>query len=85
MKFTEHVKETVKKANAIQFALYPLLNYKSPLTINTKLYIYKLYTRSVIFYAGPVWTPNLSDNSWKKLKRIQSKLLRSITGKLFST
>lgn len=77
--FTKHVREVTRKANGAKFALFPLLNPKSPLPLKTKLYIYKAYIRPIITYAGPSWVPNISNNSWRKIESLQSKIIRSIT------
>lgn len=78
VKFSKHLKNILRKAKAAKFKLFPLLNPKSPLSIKTKLYIYKTYLRPIILYAAPLWTPNISNSSWKKLEAFQSKTLRSI-------
>ena len=41
---------------------------------------YKAIGRSVLNYAAPVWTPNLSDTNWKFLQRKQNVALRAATG-----
>ena len=41
---------------------------------------YKAIGRSVLNYAAPVWTPNLSDTNWKFLQRRQNVALRAATG-----
>ena len=78
--FAKHLNSSVQKATAAKFSLFPLINKLSPLSLKTKLYIYKTYLKPIILYAAPSWTANISKSSWKKLETFQSKTLRTITG-----
>lgn len=80
LKFSERVKETPTKAKEAKFTLYPLINQKSPLSLNTKLYIYKSYTRPIILYViSSAWSVNLSRSNWEKLEALGT-IHRLITG-----
>jgi len=77
--FAKHIKNTINKAKATAYILYPLINKKSRLSLNTKIYIYKTYIRPVITYASPAWASNISKSSWSKLESIQARTLRTIS------
>lgn len=80
LKFHKHVNMAVNKTKAVGYKLFPLLNEKSPLSIRTKLYIYKTYMRPILTYASPAWISNISTKSRNKLEATQSIALRKITG-----
>ena len=46
----------------------------------TLLVTYKAIGRSIANYAAPVWTPNTSHSSFKKIQTSQNAALRTITG-----
>ena len=46
----------------------------------TLLMTYKAVGRSIINYAAPVWSPNLHDTNYRKIKYTQNEALRIATG-----
>lgn len=82
LKFSKQVKHATNIAKAAKAILYPVINPKSTIPINNKLYIYKAYIRPILTYAATAWSANISETSWKKLERVQSTTLRQITGQL---
>jgi len=60
LNFSSHVQNIVTKTKGAKFSLFPLLNVRSALSINSKLFIFKTYIRPIITYAGPAWTANIS-------------------------
>jgi len=76
LKFSSHVKNIVTKAKGAKFSLFPQLNVRSPLSINSKLFIFKTYIRPIVTYAGPAWSASISRTSWSKLDILQSTTLR---------
>jgi hypothetical protein len=57
--------------------LFPLLARDSTLSLHNKLTLYKLMIRSILTYAGPVWS-NTSQSNYRHLQILQSKCLRVI-------
>ena len=41
---------------------------------------YKVVGRSIIYYAAPVWCPNLHDTNYRKIQYTQNEALRIATG-----
>jgi len=80
-RFYSHVKNVVSKYEDAKFSLFPLINERSPLSINSKLFIFKIYIRLIITYPRPAWTANISKSSWSKLEALQqSTSLHQIAG-----
>jgi len=79
LNFAKHVKQTLNKARATRFLLFPMLSNKNPLSLATKIYIYKTYIRPIITYACPAWASNISKTSWTTIEAFQSTTLRQIT------
>ena len=46
----------------------------------TLIITYKAIIRTVLEYAAPIWSPIISETSWKKLQVVQNHALRIITG-----
>ena len=57
--------------------LFPLLERDSTLTTHNKLILYKLFIRSALTYAAPVWS-YISPSTYRRLQVLQSKCLRVI-------
>ena len=57
--------------------LFPLLARDSTLSIPNKITLYKLFIRSVLTYAAPVWS-NTSSSNYRCQQILQSKCLRVI-------
>lgn len=79
LSFNMHTNAIATKARGVRAAFYPILSPSSPLSIKTKIAIYKLYIRSQITYAGPAWGAHLSATNWKKLEAIQNIAIRTIS------
>ncbi|KAI5707813.1 hypothetical protein M8J77_010316 [Diaphorina citri] len=78
--FNEHVNITRSKAQKRNNVLKALAGStwgkeKEIITIT-----YKAITRSIINYAAPIWSPQVSETNWKKLQVIQNAALRIATG-----
>lgn len=61
--FLEHSKLTLIKAEATGYVPFPMLNYKIPLSIRIKAYIYKTYIWPIIIYTSATWYLNISKSS----------------------
>ncbi|EFA13335.2 putative RNA-directed DNA polymerase from transposon X-element-like Protein [Tribolium castaneum] len=77
--FTKHINNVINKAQTAYVTLLPLLNYKSPLTIELKTYIYQTYILPIILYASPIWSPLTNQQNIDKIQKFQNKILRTIT------
>ena len=76
--FKNHVEVAINKAQGISYSsLYCLLNRKSPVSIDTKLRIYKIYIRPVFTYGCQVFA-NAAKCHLEKLQKFQNKILRMI-------
>jgi hypothetical protein len=60
--FTRHLTSVTYKATGIFLQLFPLLARDSTLSIHNKITLYKLFIRSVLIYAAPVWSNTSSCN-----------------------
>lgn len=80
LKFNNHIVQSTTKARRIRAALYPMLNSHSPLPIQVKLSIIKMYISTILSYAGPAWGALISNSNWKKIEAVQNIALRTITG-----
>jgi hypothetical protein len=79
LNFSAHVKFTINKTKAAGHLLFPMINSKSPLSIQTKLLIYKCYMRPILTYACPAWASNISASNRARVEATQSTTLRKIT------
>lgn len=79
LKFSKHVSEITSSARRVRGALYPVLSRWSPLSMKTKLSIYKMYILSRITYASPAWGAFISPTNWRSLETIQSSTTRIIS------
>lgn len=77
--FSKHTSNVLAKTNRAKSKLFPILNKKSPLPLSTKLYIYKSYIKPIFTYASPARVTTITEKNQKKLEKIQSKILRTIT------
>jgi hypothetical protein len=75
--FKRHLTSVTQKATRIFLHLYPLFARDSTLFIPNKITLYKLFIRSVLTYAAPVWS-NTSSSNYRRLQILQSKCLRVI-------
>jgi Reverse transcriptase (RNA-dependent DNA polymerase)/Endonuclease-reverse transcriptase len=78
LKWSQHLRATINKANGRLAQLYPLLNPRSCLQLKTALHIYKATILPVISYASPVWS-GTTITLLKSLQLIQNKVVRMIT------
>ena len=60
--FTRHLTSVTHKATGIFLQLFSLLARDSTLAIPNKITLYKLFIRSVLTYAAPVWSTTSSSN-----------------------
>lgn len=72
LNFSAHIKYATNKTKVAGHLLFPAINNKSPLSIQTKLYIYKTY---ILTYASPAWASNISNSN----EAVQSNTLHRIT------
>lgn len=84
LNFSQHTKLGIAKAKGAKKSLFPLLKSRSPLSLKSKLYMYKTYLRPILIYAAPVWAPNISRNAWKRMEAFQTVTLRQITDAHYS-
>jgi len=75
--FTKHSKTVLHKVTGIFLKIFPLHAPDSPLTIPSKILLYKHLLRSIISYAAPVWS-TISQTNYRHLPVYQSKCLRVI-------
>jgi len=79
LNFGKHVRLATQKSKAAAYLLFPMLNQKSPLSIQTKVFIYKMYIRPILTYACSAWSSNLSPTSWASVEAVQAIILRRLT------
>lgn len=75
--FKNHHQNTISKVEKLIKTLYPLINRKSKLSVDTKLLMYKQIFRPVLTYAAPVWR-HCARTHKKRLQVSQNKLLKMI-------
>ena len=76
--FKNHIEKSIKKANGICFSsYYCLLNRKSPVSLDSKLRIYKSCIRPLMTYGCPVFA-NAAKCHINKMQLLQNKILRMI-------
>lgn len=73
--FRNHIKQTLRKAYAVNRKLYPLMVKNSALSIHNKLLIYKMIIRPIMLYAAPIWC-SVAPTTIKSLQIFQNKCLR---------
>jgi hypothetical protein len=72
--FTRHITSVIHRASGTLLQLFPLLARDSTLTLTNKLTLYKLFIRSMLTYAAPIWSITSSYN-YRYLQVSQSKCL----------
>ena len=75
--FTKHITSVTHNTTGTFLQLFPLLARDLTLTIPNKLTLYKLFIRSALTYAAPVWSYT-SPSNYHRLQVLQSKCLRVI-------
>ena len=80
MKFTQHAKITGDKVQSRNNILKKLAGTTWGCSKETLTTSYKAIGRSVLNYAAPIWSPNLSDTNWRNLQVKQNAALRIATG-----
>ena len=80
--FHKHVKNITSSANIKNNMLKSLTGSDWGQDKETMSMTYKALTRSALEYACPIWSPIISDSSWKRLQRTQNTALKMITGNL---
>jgi len=75
--FTRHITSVTHKASGTLLQLFPLLARDSTLALSNKLTLFKLFIRSILTYAAPVWS-NTSSHNYRSLQSSQSKCLQVI-------
>ena len=78
LRFTEHIKHALDKANKAKFCQFPLLKRSSKLSISNKLLLYRSMILPILLYAAPVWA-HASSTYIKKIQIFQNKTLRMIS------
>jgi hypothetical protein len=78
--FAEHCTVAAQKVHKRNNILKALTTTSWGLQKETLLTTYNALGKSVINYAAPVWSPNLSDTNYKKLQTAQNSALRIATG-----
>ena len=78
--FSEHINTTITKCNSKLNVLKALAGTSWGQDKETMLITYKSICRSILEYATPIWSPQISDTNWYKLQVIQNKALRIATG-----
>ena len=80
MKLTQHVKITGNKVQSRNNVFKMLAGTTWGFSKETLTTSYKAIGRSVLNYAAPIWSPNLSDTNWRNLQVKQNAALRIATG-----
>jgi len=75
--FTRHLTSVTHKATGIFLQLFPFPARVSTLSIPNKITLYKLFIRSVLTHADPVWS-NTSSSNYRRLQILQSTCPRVI-------
>jgi len=70
--------DITKKVTRTRGILYPILNRKSPVPIQTKLNMPKLHIAPILTYAGSFSAPIVDPSQWKRIEGIQN--ISTITG-----
>jgi hypothetical protein len=78
--FGKHAAATCERVQNRNNVLKALAGTKWGLAKETLATTFKVIGRTIINYAAPVWTPNLSATHWAKLQRAQNAALRTVTG-----
>ena len=76
----EHVKQACEKVQNRNNVLKKLAGTSWGCTKETLSTSYKAIGRSVINYAAPIWTPDVSQSNWNTLQSKQNAALRTVTG-----
>lgn len=77
LNFSSHIDKIIKNGYKRIFTLLP---FQRKLPSKLKTLLYKIYTRPVITYAAPAWTPALSTTNRRVLERFQTKHLKITHG-----
>ena len=80
MKFTRHVEITGDKVQSRNNILKKLAGATWGCSKETLTTSHKAMGRSVLNYAAPIWSPNLSKTNWRNLQVTQNVALRIATG-----
>lgn len=80
--FSKHVQTVVDKTKTKINLIKSLAGSTWGQDKETLSMTYKSICRSIIEYAAPIWSPIISDTSWRKLQSLQNQALRLITGNL---
>lgn len=78
--FGAHAKQVHSKLQSRNNVLKSLAGSTWGKDKETIVTTYKAIGRSIINYAAPIWTPQLSQTSWNKLQTTQNAALRTATG-----
>lgn len=76
--FSNHVAQKLATTYNKLKALFPLINRKSQLKLQTSILIYKTILRPTLTYAAPIWYGTAKTNK-KKLQTFQNKFCRIAT------
>lgn len=79
LKVARRANYVVNRAKAAKAMMYQVINARSPLSINTKLQIYKQYILPILTYGAAAWAADIFDSRWKTLQSMQAKILRMVT------
>ena len=80
--FSKHIKNATSSANTKINMLKSLCGTDWGQDKETMSMTFKAIARSAMEYACPIWSPIISDTSWKRLQTTQNTALRVITGNL---
>jgi len=79
-RFAKHATETCAKLSTRNKVLRALTSTTWGKGKETIVATYKAIGRSIINYAAPIWSPELSDTQWRNLQTRQNNALRIATG-----
>ena len=79
LRFNDHVKLAIGKANGALRKIYFLLRKKVGLSTKTKLILYKTLIRPIICYGAPSWI-TCSSKAMDKCMSFERRVLRHCTG-----
>ena len=77
--WSHHIKTQIRKAKGVRTSLLPLIKASSPLSIKTKLLLYKSTIKPLLSYASPVWL-HAAASHLKRLQTTENVIIRKIVG-----
>lgn len=83
LNFNGHVPSIVNKARGVRAKLFPMFSCYNRLDVRTKVSVYLLFLRAVLTNAAPAWWSLLLTINNCRLRRFQSRTLRSFSCSLW--